>query len=246
MADIINHKIFKNTNFEVLTDEGFKDFKGIIVGKNSNKIKFTLSNDKVLICTPKHKIIKNNTFKWVYAKDIKRGETLFSDIKVIAVETYTNTDPVYELLEVKDSHRYFANGILSHQCLILDELAFIDNHMVKDFWNSVYPIISSSKKSKIFIASTPNGTDNLFYDLYMGANESDLNKHNGWHPEKVDWWEVPGRDEAWKSKTIRELGSRDAFDQEFGNCVTGESTLDVINNNNEQQAITIKELFDLL
>jgi len=115
----------------------------------------------------------------------------------------------------------------SCNCLILDELAFIDNHMVKDFWNSVYPIISSSKKSKIFIASTPNGTDNLFYDLYMGANESDLNKHNGWHPEKVDWWEVPGRDEAWKSKTIRELGSRDAFDQEFGNVFiqSGESAI---------------------
>ena len=37
--------------------------------------------------------------------------------------------------------------------LILDELAFIDNHLVENFWKSVYPIISSSKKSKIFIAT---------------------------------------------------------------------------------------------
>jgi hypothetical protein len=108
--------------------------------------------------------------------------------------------------------------------LILDELAFIDNHMVEDFWRSVYPIISSSKKSKIFVASTPNGTDNLFYDLYQGALEG----NNDWHAEKVDWWEVPGRDDEWKEKTIRSLGSKDAFDQEFGNVFlqTGESALD--------------------
>ena len=130
--------------------------------------------------------------------------------------------------------------------VLLDELAFIDNHLVEEFWASVYPIISSSKKSKIFVASTPNGTGNLFHDLYSGAMEQDPEKHNGWKAERVDWWEVPGRDEKWKNKTIREMGSREKFDQEFGNCVTGESNLDVINNNNEQQAITIKELFDLL
>jgi hypothetical protein len=115
----------------------------------------------------------------------------------------------------------------SCNCLILDELAFIDNHLVQDFWKSVYPIISSSKKSKIFVASTPNGTGNLFYDLYAGAMESDLDKNNGWHAERVDWWEVPGRDEQWKKNTIRELGSQEFFDQEFGNVFlqTGESAI---------------------
>lgn len=108
--------------------------------------------------------------------------------------------------------------------LILDELAFIDNHLVEQFWSSVYPIISSSKKSKIFVASTPNGTGNLFHDLYTGAIEG----KNDWKAEKVDWWEFPGRDEAWKEKTIRTLGSREVFDQEFGNVFlqTGESALD--------------------
>ncbi len=115
----------------------------------------------------------------------------------------------------------------SCNCLILDELAFIDNHLVTDFWKSVYPIISSSKKSKIFVASTPNGTGNLFYELYTGALEADTSKNNGWHAERVDWWEVPGRDEVWKQNTIRELGSREYFDQEFGNVFiqTGESVV---------------------
>lgn len=107
--------------------------------------------------------------------------------------------------------------------LILDELAFIDNHLVTPFWRSVFPIISSSKKSKIFIASTPNGTDNLFHQLYSGAEKKETN----WKAERVDWWEIPGRDDAWKADTLNALGSVDAFNQEFGNVFlqTGESVL---------------------
>lgn len=111
----------------------------------------------------------------------------------------------------------------SVNCLILDELAFIDNHLVTEFWRSVFPIISSSKKSKILIASTPNGTDNLFHQLYEGAEKGESN----WKSERIDWWEIPGRDDAWKEDTIKALGSVEAFSQEFGNCFldSGESAV---------------------
>ena len=112
----------------------------------------------------------------------------------------------------------------SCNCLVLDELAFIDNHLVESFWKSVYPIISSSKKSKIFIASTPNGTGNLFHELYSNA----IRGKNNWMASRIDWWEIPGRDDKWKQDTIQSLGSTEIFDQEFG-CQfieTGESVLD--------------------
>lgn len=112
----------------------------------------------------------------------------------------------------------------SCNCLVLDELAFIDNHLVENFWKSVYPIISSSKKSKIFIASTPNGTGNLFHELYSNA----VKGKNNWCASRIDWWEIPGRDDKWKQDTIQSLGSTQIFDQEFG-CQfieTGESVLD--------------------
>jgi len=107
--------------------------------------------------------------------------------------------------------------------LVIDELAHIDNSMVEAFWSAVYPIISSSKRSKIFVASTPNGTGNLFYQLYTDGMEG----INNWKTERVDWWEVPGRDDKWKDSTIRSLGSRELFDQEFGNefLQEGESVL---------------------
>lgn len=125
----------------------------------------------------------------------------------------------------------------SCNCLVLDELAFIDNHLVESFWKSVYPIISSSKKSKIFIASTPNGTGNLFHDIYSNA----VKGKNNWTASRIDWWEIPGRDEKWKQETIRSLGSQQIFDQEFG-CQFIESGESVIDEElARQSALTIKK-----
>lgn len=95
--------------------------------------------------------------------------------------------------------------------LILDELAHVDAHLMKEFWAAVYPIISASKKSKILIASTPNGTDNLFYSLWVGAERGE----NGWTPSKVHWSEIPGRDEEWAKTTRESLESEDLWQQEF-------------------------------
>jgi len=123
--------------------------------------------------------------------------------------------------------------------LVLDELAFIESHLVDEFWKSVYPIVSSSKKSKIFIASTANGTGNLFHKLYTGAEEN----QNGWECDKILWNEIPGRDDKWKRETIATIGSIDAFNQEF-NCVTGNTLVD-INNNGECESITLQKLWEM-
>ena len=112
----------------------------------------------------------------------------------------------------------------SVNCLVIDEMAFIEPHLVEEFWKSVFPIITSSKKSKVFVCSTANGTDNLFYKLYSGAIEGD----NGWAHDKIKWNEIPGRDEAWAQATKTAIGSADAWLQEF-ECEfihSGESTLD--------------------
>lgn len=108
--------------------------------------------------------------------------------------------------------------------LIIDEMAFIESHLVEEFWKSVFPIISSSKKSKVFVCSTANGTDNLFFKLYDGAEKGE----NGWAYDKIRWDEIPGRDEKWAATTKQALGSLEAWLQEF-ECQflsTGESSID--------------------
>jgi len=115
----------------------------------------------------------------------------------------------------------------SVNCLVLDELAFLDSGLLESFWRSVYPIISSAKTSKILAASTPNGIGNLFHTLWEGSQKKG-DEWNGWNGERVDWWEVPKRDEKWKDETIRTLGSRDAFAQEYENAflAAGEIPID--------------------
>jgi hypothetical protein len=100
----------------------------------------------------------------------------------------------------------------SINCLLIDECAFIEpESILEDFWRSVFPTLSRSKKSKVLIASTPNGTGNLFYRLCEGSDKNE----NGFAMEKVPWYDVPGRDEKWKQEQIRALGSIESFLQEF-------------------------------
>ena len=103
----------------------------------------------------------------------------------------------------------------SINCLVVDEMAFIEPHLIDDFWKSVIPVISSGKKSKIFVVSTPNGTANKFYEIYSAA-EKDEGK-SGWKAERIDWWDIPGRTERWKNQMVAALGSEEAFMVEFGN-----------------------------
>jgi hypothetical protein len=210
--DANNYKIYHNSKYEVLTETGFKSFRGFIVGENKHKICLGIDNRIKLICTPKHKLMMNEV-DFIYAKDVKVNTVLYNEHTITSVETFVNDDKVYELLHVEDSHKYFTNNILSHQCLIVDEMAFIENHLIEDFWKSVIPVVSSGKKSKIFTVSTPNGTDNKFYEVYSGAEKGT----NSWKAERVDWWDIPGRTEKWKQQMISTLGSEESFLQEFGN-----------------------------
>jgi len=116
----------------------------------------------------------------------------------------------------------------SSNLLIIDEMAFCPPEDMAELWRSSIPIIIQSQKSQIILISTANGTDNKFYQLWQIAQKSD----SMWHPERVDWWDVPGRDESWKADAVELLASegrgQEDFDQEFGNqfITPGRSVVD--------------------
>ena len=103
---------------------------------------------------------------------------------------------------------------MSVNLLYLDEFAFVER--AAEFYTSTYPVISSGKDTKVIITSTANGIGNMFYNIYEGAVQGT----NQYRPFRVDWWDVPGRDEAWKDATISNT-SQLQFDQEFGNTFFG-------------------------
>ena len=103
---------------------------------------------------------------------------------------------------------------LSVNLLFLDEFAFVDD--AATFYTSTYPVVSSGKTSRVIITSTANGIGNIFHKIYEGA----LQSTNEFKPFRVDWWDVPGRDEEWKKQTISNT-SELQFQQEFGNTFFG-------------------------
>ena len=103
---------------------------------------------------------------------------------------------------------------LSVNLLYLDEFAFVER--ANEFYTSTYPVVSAGKDTKIIVTSTANGIGNTFYKIWEGASQ----KTNEFTPFRVDWWDVPGRDEEWKKQTIGNT-SQLQFDQEFGNTFFG-------------------------
>ena len=86
---------------------------------------------------------------------------------------------------------------MSFNIIFLDEFAFVPNHIAEQFFSSVYPTVSSGKKTKVIIISTPHGM-NMFYKLWHDAEL----KKNEYVTTDVHWSQVPGRDDAWKEQTI--------------------------------------------
>ena len=103
---------------------------------------------------------------------------------------------------------------LSVNLLYLDEFAFVER--AAEFYTSTYPVVSAGKDTKIIVTSTANGIGNTFYKIWEGATQV-INEFN---PFRVDWWDVPGRDEEWKKQTVANT-SQLQFDQEFGNTFFG-------------------------
>lgn len=96
----------------------------------------------------------------------------------------------------------------SYSLIFIDEVAFIPTTEWEEFWRSTYPTISSGKRTKVIMVSTPKGM-NHFYYLWASAES----KKNKFYPFSITWQQVPGRDDAWKAETIANT-SEESFAQE--------------------------------
>lgn len=122
--------------------------------------------------------------------------------------------------------------------LFLDEFAFVPPQIAEEFMNSVYPTVSSGKTSKIIIVSTPNGM-NHFYNIWIDA----IRGKNSYFPIKINWWEVPGRDDNFKKEIIRNQGIT-SWNQEY-NCFSTHSNVNIRNKENGLiKSVTVNELWE--
>ena len=158
---IFNINDTNNKQLLIESMHGWSEFKGVICKGKQKTIKLIDFN---INCTPEHKLFVNN--QWIEAKTLNHIQN-------------TTLQYVYDIINVEDNNCFYIytsnNKVLVHNCLILDEFAFIAPGCEEAFLNSVFPVVSSSKESQIIIVSTPNGMNNEYYRLW---NKAKLNINN--------------------------------------------------------------------
>jgi len=239
-----NHPIYTIRNYVkiVSQDEGIINFK--LYDYQANFIQTCYGNKRIIAKFPRQsgKTTTSAAFMLMYA--------MFNKDKTIAVVANKQNTAVEILDRIKLMYDLtpqflkpgisvwnklsitFENGCkimasatssssirgMSISLLYLDEFAFIQKNMISEFIESTFPVISSSKLARIIITSTPNGK-NTFYKFYMDA----VKGVSDFIPLSIEWNDVPGRDDEWREKMIRELGSIEKFNQEFGGDFSSES-----------------------
>ena len=190
-----------HSEFEILTDAGWKTYKSIHRYDDREACTLVFDDKSTLTCSIDHELLTaSNVFiKAIDARGKKIASKHNSSKKVVSVTRLKDKISLFDVIDV-DGSKYLTNDVVSHNCNLLD-----------DFWASVYPIISSSKKSKIIMASTPRDTSGLFYRLYDGSTK----ELNNWAHMKIIWSEVPGRDEKWARDTMSSLSDPTVFHREF-------------------------------
>jgi hypothetical protein len=197
------------STIKILTREGFKEFHGIKSVGIRKLIKIKLNNGYEIKCTKEHRILTNEGFieaHYCIDKLISIKNNCFSGVSFIE---NCDDDFVYDILEVEDNNEFICNGINIHNCVYVDEFAFVPNNIQSEFFATVLPTISAGDETKMIITSTPNGM-NMFHKIWTEA----VAKKNTFTPIEVHWSQIPGRDEKWKEETIRN-SSLIQFQQEY-------------------------------
>ena len=119
---------------------------------------------------------------------------------------------------------------LSLSLVYLDEFAFVEPNIAKEFWTSLSPTLSTG--GKCIITSTPNTDEDQFADIWFGANklvdangnETEIGQ-NGFRPYISTWSAHPDRDQSWADSERAALGEDRFLREHECQFITFEETL---------------------
>lgn len=130
--------------YKILTDSGWQEFDGIRKIENKDVIKITLENDESIECTLDHKIYIN-CFECVEAKTLKINDYIYTNDGLIAIKNIEKIGKkdVYDILNVNNGNKFYANNILVHNCEFIGQSnSLIDTNVMRnmllELQNSTY------------------------------------------------------------------------------------------------------------
>lgn len=119
---------------------------------------------------------------------------------------------------------------MSLSLVYLDEFAFVEPNIAKEFWTSLSPTLSTGGKA--IITSTPNTDEDQFAEIWFSANklvdgngnEKDTGV-NGFRPFIATWSAHPDRDNHWADSERAALGEDRFLREHECQFITFEETL---------------------
>jgi hypothetical protein len=119
---------------------------------------------------------------------------------------------------------------MSLSLVYLDEFAFVEPNIAKEFWTSLSPTLATG--GKCIITSTPNTDEDQFADIWFGANklvDSNGNETilgtNGFRPYMAIWDRHPDRDQTWADTEMSSIGEDRFLREHACQFITFEETL---------------------
>jgi len=201
----------ENTEYEILTTDGWKDFRGVTLTPNKVTCKILLASGVSVSATKNHYFFSNGIK--IQLKDLCAGQyidTINGPSQIVSIRENA-TGSVFDIIEVDQiEHKFIVNGsIITKNC---DELAFVRNTIAQEFWTSISPTLSTGGKA--IITSTPNSDEDQFWQLWLEANktvdefgnETGIGR-NGFKAFTALWNEHPDRDQKWADDELGRIGS---------------------------------------
>ena len=196
----------RDYQIEMLENYQNNRFNVVLSGRQTGKSITTLLYLLWILCFKPDNTIGMVANKWaMVSENLNRLLQMFLDLPIWlkpTVKVFNKTSivtnigtKVYISTCSADALRGYSVNIL-----VVDEVAFIPANVWNEFTASVIPTISTSEKSQILLTSTPMGL-NHFHKIWRDAEEG----KNSYHPFKVEWFRVPGRDENFKDMMIKTL-----------------------------------------
>lgn len=137
----------KNDEWEVLTDDGWKDFKGIGKTVEYDTYNVETSRGKTLECADDHLLI-DETQNQTCVKDLRKGSKVFTidGIEDISeVSSVNRREHMYDLLDVEGS-LYYTNNFLSHNSTSF--AVFVCHYILFNKYKNVAILANKEKHSK--------------------------------------------------------------------------------------------------
>lgn len=171
VARVIPIRELVSADTEILGPYGFQNFEGVRKSKQEC-VKITFNNGNELKCTYDHRLL-DTLGQDKYVRDLNIGDTL---LNINGDQTVKNIEPfgvqeVFDPINCDSSYYATLDGSINHNCLLLDELAFVE-------------CLDSSAQIKLLNTQSNNVTETTIGEAYEFLNHS----NSQWQIDTPDGW----------------------------------------------------------